>query len=545
MNSQGGGDLIDEIAAHLSAILQIVTSTDSSAPDAFPQMRSLSTEARRLLRQLVEFDELSAGESGSGALSTPMWAIVDKSEPSETVDGDQPGPDHCLPTPAPPPPFKGGENTPSESIMSAPDLGPGNPPRSTSGVLEQQAIMSVVPAVAFPRAGQTTKKSVHLPNARAGIPYTEPLPIPDLVGAHLVDAGDMGLLFDSTTLTFSGIPVDPGDFTMRLSGEIDGRPCDLSVHLAVIPDPKSLWVSIPSDMSAAFWKPDEDSQEVAGELFCIAASKRGRSHAQDGGCRDDDFGLAVTPDGWHIAAVADGAGSASFSRRGSRVAVETVLEHLPALLSQHLSPFVTDWAAESRVGIAGSDARIKLALYATLATAAFEAAKAVEREAERYQKPASDFSTTLIVTIVKRISLGWFVAGFGVGDGGAAVFDVDSCALVPLTLPDSGEFAGQTRFLHRSEFKGGYTEVAKRLFYAIPERFTLVALMTDGITDPLFPTEVALADPEVWRSFWLDDISASVVLAKDNLDARLQLLSWLDFWSPGNHDDRTIAILLP
>lgn len=34
-----------------------------------------------------------------------------------------------------------------------------------------------------------------------------------------------------------------------------------------------------------------------------------------------------------------------------------------------------------------------------------------------------------------------------------------------------------------------------------------------------------------------------VELIDDNEEARFQLLRWMDFWSPGNHDDRTIAIL--
>ena len=37
--------------------------------------------------------------------------------------------------------------------------------------------------------------------------------------------------------------------------------------------------------------------------------------------------------------------------------------------------------------------------------------------------------------------------------------------------------------------------------------------------------------------------SNGVELTDDNEDAAGQLLQWLDFWSPGNHDDRTIAIL--
>jgi hypothetical protein len=72
--------------------------------------------------------------------------------------------------------------------------------------------------------------------------------------------------------------------------------------------------------------------------------------------------------------------------------------------------------------------------------------------------------------------------------------------------------------------------------------------MTDGITDPKFETDANLNRVEKWDALWAD-------LNGDNADeARVdftdsseqmadQLLKWLDFWSPGNHDDRTIAIL--
>ena len=47
---------------------------------------------------------------------------------------------------------------------------------------------------------------------------------------------------------------------------------------------------------------------------------------------------------------------------------------------------------------------------------------------------------------------------------------------------------------------------------------------------------------------WLVDDNAQklgegVDLTDDNEASKDQLLDWLDFWAPGNHDDRTIAIL--
>ena len=59
----------------------------------------------------------------------------------------------------------------------------------------------------------------------------------------------------------------------------------------------------------------------------VAASKRGRSHAHEGKARDDDFNIYHNDsNGWYIIAVADGAGSAKYSRKGSAVACETCVE---------------------------------------------------------------------------------------------------------------------------------------------------------------------------------------------------------------------------
>ena len=50
-------------------------------------------------------------------------------------------------------------------------------------------------------------------------------------------------------------------------------------------------------------------------------------------------------------------------------------------------------------------------------------------------------------------------------------------------------------------------------------------------------------NPDKWNALWNDLKEKGVDLSDDNEVAKEQLLNWLDFWSPGNHDDRTIAIL--
>lgn len=392
---------------------------------------------------------------------------------------------------------------------------------------------------------ETIKRSIYLKNAKVNEPYSEIIDIPDLSKLRLIDDGGTGLCLDEEVNSLSGWPSASGDFVVRINGLLAGRLCELHANLAVIPDPRSLWISKPHDPTAPFAKDDEDSAISRGDLFCVAASKRGRSHAREGLFRDDDFALWTGgAGGWNIAVVADGAGSAKYSRRGSQLAVRTIVRDLPQLLDEHLSGQIDGLATEHLNGVEGAAGRIKTQLYLTLAKAAFNAAMAISVEAEKVEDRASAFSTTLVLTVARRVSQGWFIAGFSIGDGGAAVFDLPSKTVVPLTLADSGEFAGQTRFLQRSEFNNG-DEVAKRLFFDVRDSFTAVLAMTDGITDPKFPTDSAFASSDIWRDFWETELSRSVVLSRDNPSIEQELLSWLDFWSPGNHDDRTIAIMFP
>ena len=58
-----------------------------------------------------------------------------------------------------------------------------------------------------------------------------------------------------------------------------------------------------------------------------------------------------------------------------------------------------------------------------------------------------------------------------------------------------------------------------------------------------FETDAKLKSYGKWNELWADLKENGVELTDDNEEAANQLVNWLDFWSPGNHDDRTIAIL--
>ena len=83
-----------------------------------------------------------------------------------------------------------------------------------------------------------------------------------------------------------------------------------------------------------------------------------------------------------------------------------------------------------------------------------------------------------------------------------------------------------------------YDEILKRIRVTLLDDLTALVLMTDGVSDPMFETDRDLADPARWDTFWGEIEPHLTGVAPD-----VRLLGWLDFWSQGNHDDRTIAVL--
>lgn len=390
-------------------------------------------------------------------------------------------------------------------------------------------------------------RTVTLKNARVGIEYAEQLDLQGLTEVRIEQPTvDPGLHIEPGTCQLRGNPTTPGDFEWRVRGFQGTGIFDAVYRLAIIPDPRSLWKDIASDPQAPFWKRDQDSATLLGEVYCVGASKRGRSHAHEGGFRDDHFALTTTgPSGWHVMVVGDGAGSARFSRQGSKVAVEYVARNLPARMAAVIQPKLTHLLDLHCSDSSTPGHAIRTTLYEVLVGVAFEASRAVESEAKHAGLDPADLSTTLIMSATTKVEGNWFTATFSVGDGAAVLLDLESSEVIVMSTPDGGDFAGQTRFLRNSEFSDPNKSMS-RIHYSIRPSFTALALMTDGITDPKFPTEVALADFMRWREFWMEDLTPAVDLSRGNeAGVGEELLRWMDFWSDGNHDDRTLAILLP
>ena len=329
------------------------------------------------------------------------------------------------------------------------------------------------------------------------------------------------------------------------------------VQFVINQDPRKLWRDIPVDwenMTEPKYKKDdiqidyvkvEALSDGTPQKDIVAASKRGRSHAQEGKPRDDHFKMSHMDNGWYIMAVADGAGSAKYSREGSRIACEEVTNYCMAQLanSKDFESAVKQYNEHKTES--ESDARKAVGdyIYKIVGTAAFKAHKSINAEAAIKKLPAKQYATTLLLAICKKFEFGWFIATFWVGDGAICLYNKQAHTAEVLGVPDEGEYAGQTRFLTMPEIFKDATSLYQRLRFRIVDDFTALFLMSDGVSDPKFETDANLNNPDRWDALWTDLKENGVELTDDNEETKNQLLAWLDFWSPGNHDDRTIAIL--
>jgi serine/threonine protein phosphatase PrpC len=386
-----------------------------------------------------------------------------------------------------------------------------------------------------------------LPNATVGKPYqgqlewASPIKI-TILAINGLDG--LGLSYDLAANSLSGEPEKAGEHPLLISYQQDNDPAQATqtadLNLVINSDPKSLWKNIPSDTAVPFWKADSDSQGKTG-LYgwkLAAASKRGRSHAHVGSCRDDDFALHVDNESyWQIVAVADGAGSSEFSREGARIVAHHSTEVLSAQLLQTntlLDELIARWQLDKNTD---NEAALHQALVDIFHVVLGSSIETIATLAKQQQVAYRDFYSTLLIAAHKSFPNGEFVVGYWIGDGGLGIYNSGQ-GIELLGVSDSGEYAGQTRFLDKNTLEP--EDLSKRLHISSEKSFTALLLMTDGITDPLFETDHNLRALNHWDKLW----QQIQPLLADNPELSAQnLTDWLDFWSPGNHDDRTIALI--
>ncbi|WP_231424892.1 MULTISPECIES: PP2C family serine/threonine-protein phosphatase [Pedobacter] len=410
-------------------------------------------------------------------------------------------------------------------------------------------------------------KQIIIPNATISKSYYtafdfNQLGFNDITNVEFEGLDQYGLSFNPTLNVIDGDPSQSGDFKIKMKFNVLGEeenvmPHEKMLSLVINANPKSLWKNIASDEGkdeewkiANYWKEDNENDfQLLGDKHIVVASKRGRSHANVGSFRDDDYAFKhFENNGWSVVCMADGAGSAKLARQGSKIACEAVIEYFENNLEEEkLKEF--DKILYNYHNTIGEDASKKIShfVYNNLSKAAQFAHHKIEAFAEVTENPLKDFHTTLIFALFKKYDFGYAILTFGVGDCPIGLLNKDLTNIKLMNWLDVGEFGGGTRFITMPEIFTS-DKFSTRFSFTLIEDFSYLMLMTDGIYDAKFVVEANLEKLENWKAF-VEDIKgrnedgAVVTLASSNNEIANQLSAWMDFWSPGNHDDRTLAII--
>lgn len=187
------------------------------------------------------------------------------------------------------------------------------------------------------------------------------------------------------------------------------------------------------------------------------ASVTGTSHRRTGLPCQDSSGHSVVGEAL-IAAVADGAGSASMSDVGSSLAAETSIRAVQRLLdeSHDHSPHPTHETCLKRV----------------VTGAVEDARRELHEEAERLDVDVRELATTLLLAVHTPSLL----AAAQIGDGAMVVSDGPGSYATFIT-PQRGEYANQTDFLTSSDAMSKLDVRTRRL----DGETHRLAMFTDGL----------------------------------------------------------------
>ena len=199
----------------------------------------------------------------------------------------------------------------------------------------------------------------------------------------------------------------------------------------------------------------------------VSASATGTSHQRNGQpCQDYQSHRCVSANssrGALVAAVADGAGSASLSADGSRIAACAAVQKACSLVSRHVHPLYEGVLKE------------------VLEETAHFARKELEAEARTRNAQIRDLATTLIIAICASD----IIATAQIGDGavvtlasaGSTASDEDSKAprYTLFSPPQRGEYANETKFITSNDWRKSLAIKVQR------SNVKHLAMFTDGI----------------------------------------------------------------
>lgn len=343
------------------------------------------------------------------------------------------------------------------------------------------------------------------------------------------DEGDFS--FDEETQSITGVPHRSREYWMKLEGK-DAIYC---FSCFVNNNPRLMWKEIPSDQLV---KTDKDYKAyLSPNVDLVAVSHRGRTHAQEGNYRDDDFFISMV-DNCALTIVADGAGSAARSSTGSKVYCKEAGRRFCELFESKkdvLLPLLEEVKQREESPLKNQE--VVKHLYELFPASALYGRQVLSQMATDNQVPLKQYHTTALFSITIPISSGeCFCAAFQIGDGITAVLTDGKLEL--LGEADSGNFPGETVFVTSNGVFDDASALVNRIKACFCDAPFVLISMTDGITDSYFKEGLGVGEKELW-----DKLMSEIQNDKGALKPANEICDWLNYYIPQEHDDRTMAIV--
>jgi serine/threonine protein phosphatase PrpC len=211
--------------------------------------------------------------------------------------------------------------------------------------------------------------------------------------------------------------------------------------------------------------PDAELNSMSKFWKVVAASAKGSSHEKtDIPCQDAHYWKVI--DGVLLAAVADGAGSATHSDLGAKIAAQAAVDYLYSNLTFRGQ---LDLNAGGQSSTELNPRQLLSGWNSIAVVVAEEACKAVHNAATQRETPIRELASTLLVLVASDAG----IAVLQIGDG-AIVVNTFGDTFVALTTPPQTEYINETVFLVSSS---AIEKMQIKTFGKVKQ----VALMSDGL----------------------------------------------------------------
>jgi serine/threonine protein phosphatase PrpC len=269
------------------------------------------------------------------------------------------------------------------------------------------------------------------------------------------------------------------------------------------------------DIEQKFMQTDEPQSKNLGFWRVVAASVLGKSHEKIKQLCQDAHHWELLSEGVLVAAVADGAGSASLGKIGAIVASQTAVETIRLQYGEIASS-----------GDVNAEDNQKWQLL--LANALEAAKKAVEEEAIACKVTPRELATTLIIVVATPN----LIAAVQVGDGVAVGCD-RAGNIIALTAPQRGEYVNETIFLVSPN---ALENIQVNVWRGVVAN---IAMLSDGLQ--MLALEMSGGKPHAPFFFPMFKFVANVT---DERDAQEQLVAFLRSERISTRTDDDLTLLL-